>query len=544
MLLPFLPKTLGSLFFLFFAVQMFAQDPSAIADFESSDKGVLLPRMTSDQRTTIIEPATGLLVYQVDSLEGVYCNIGTPQNPDWINMTSLARILVDTDGDTRVDVEKSQDDDELNIMLEGNEIVTLSSNTDGIPTLEIFDSLDNLFIGQNAGRTTSPSNGTNARNNTFIGQNAGLANTTGYNNTALGKEALLSNINGNWNTAAGAESLKFNNANNNTAYGFHTLRANVSGIGNTAVGRSSLTENIDGSFNTAVGERSLNKISTIDSDNNSTLGYYALNLAAQAQRNVAIGSFAGANDTVSIQNVFIGFGAGGGITPIPTERTAKQRNVFVGYEAGANNKGSDNVFIGYQAGKDDTTTFGKLYIENSDATIPLVWGDFVHRRIGIDRKAETYTLEVNGNASKTSGDGDWVINSDSRLKKNITPLEGSKVLDKLLKLRGVNFEWNDPIKTNKRPKGVRYGLIAQDIQKAFPELVITDSNGYLQTTYSTYDAMYIEVIRLLHSRIEVLEAESIQKTTRIESLETSYGELEQRIKALEGSIGGNSGDFD
>ena len=42
---------------------LLAQHPSAIADFESSDKGILIPRMTTVERQAIDSPAIGLLVF-------------------------------------------------------------------------------------------------------------------------------------------------------------------------------------------------------------------------------------------------------------------------------------------------------------------------------------------------------------------------------------------------------------------------------------------------------------------------------------------------
>ena len=128
-------------------------------------------------------------------------------------------------------------------------------------------------------------------------------------------------------------------------------------------------------------------------------------------------------------------------------------------------------------------------------------------KIGIGRTPLTHQLEVNGSASKTTA-GSWLGNSDARLKKNITPLNGEKLLSDLLKIKGVQYNWREDGKDyNARPTGTNYGLIAQDIQKVFPseQFVQEDSDGYLSAAYGTYDPIYIEVIRHLSERIEALE---------------------------------------
>lgn len=63
--------------------------PNASAKLEiaATDKGFLLPRMTSAQRTAITTPANGLLVYQTDGVTGFYVNTGTSASPTWTRVT-------------------------------------------------------------------------------------------------------------------------------------------------------------------------------------------------------------------------------------------------------------------------------------------------------------------------------------------------------------------------------------------------------------------------------------------------------------------------
>ena len=60
---------------------------SSILDIESSDSGVLFPRLTTVQRNAISSPATGLLIYNSSNNSFQY-NFGTPAIPNWISLSS------------------------------------------------------------------------------------------------------------------------------------------------------------------------------------------------------------------------------------------------------------------------------------------------------------------------------------------------------------------------------------------------------------------------------------------------------------------------
>ena len=131
---------------------------------------------------------------------------------------------------------------------------------------------------------------------------------------------------------------------------------------------------------------------------------------------------------------------------------------------------------------------------------------YISQELGIGGDPVTNRLEVYGNASKSSA-GDWLANSDERLKKNIQPLDAQDMIEKLLSLKGITYEWNDDKTGNDRPEGIHYGFTAQNIQEVFPTLVEQDANGYLQTAYGTYDAMMVEAIRYLYMENQSLKNE-------------------------------------
>ena len=155
---------------------------------------------------------------------------------------------------------------------------------------------------------------------------------------------------------------------------------------------------------------------------------------------------------------------------------------------------------------------GSSDMNRNDAIVVLKNG-----RTGIGRNPTTNLLEVNGNASKTTA-GDWLANSDSRLKKNIQTLSSKEALQKILSLRGVIYEWNDNQTGYTRPEGIQYGFIAQEIAEVFPENVTEDNQGYLQTAYGTYDALYVQSIKELVIQMNLLNAEITKLKAENESL--------------------------
>ena len=113
-------------------------DASAMLDVKSDTAGLLIPRMDSALRVAIATPAVGLLVYQTDGTSGFYYNAGTSGTPAWIQLSStLITQIADADGDTKVQVEKSADEDTIRFVVAGTEAMTIAgSGNVGIGTTE------------------------------------------------------------------------------------------------------------------------------------------------------------------------------------------------------------------------------------------------------------------------------------------------------------------------------------------------------------------------------------------------------------------------
>jgi hypothetical protein len=93
--------------------------------------------------------------------------------------------------------------------------------------------------------------------------------------------------------------------------------------------------------------------------------------------------------------------------------------------------------------------------------------------------------------------------SDRTLKKNIVTLDGA--LEKLDDIKGVYHGWIQKQEHDKREVGV----IAQDVQKVYPELVAKCGNGYLSVNYPKLTAVLLQSVKELKAK--VLEIASKRK---------------------------------
>ncbi len=145
-----------------------------------------------------------------------------------------------------------------------------------------------------------------------------------------------------------------------------------------------------------------------------------------------------------------------------------------------------------------------------------------NNNIGIGTYNPDFSLTVNGSAGKPGG-GSWSNWSDARLKHDITPLTGT--LDKLLNVRGVSFFYNEPEKIGEL-SGQRTGVVAQEVEKVFPEWVDVGASGYKSVTFRGFEALTIEALRDLRN----------EKDAQIKALRDENEALRVRLERLERAI--------
>ncbi|CAN1556399.1 hypothetical protein MCERE19_02404 [Spirosomataceae bacterium] len=312
-------------------------DASAVLDIQSSNKGLLIPRMSSEQMRTINSPAAGLMVYQTGEKAGFYFYNGK----DWKPLTDATEdaksIALDADN-------WSKNGDAVN----GTNFIGTTND----------QSLKFRVNNQNAGSINR------VGSNTFFGYVAGNG-ATGTNNVGIGFEVLYNNASGSSNVGIGFQALKLNTGGaNNLALGNTALSSNSSGNGNVAIGTASMSSNNTGNNNTAIGAAALNKLA-------------GLNIF-----NVAVGASSMFDKTSGSNNVGVGFSS------LRTNLSGSN-NTSIGHEAGRNATGSNNVLVGYNAGFSETGN-NKLYISNTNSANPLIKGDFTANNVQVNSKTTGY----------------------------------------------------------------------------------------------------------------------------------------------------------
>lgn len=80
-----------------------------------------------------------------------------------------------------------------------------------------------------------------------------------------------------------------------------------------------------------------------------------------------------------------------------------------------------------------------------------------------------------------------------------------RYLDKIVRLNGKYYEWNEKMKEITGITGNAYGVIAQEVQKEFPEMVEMQESGYLAVDYRQLVPVMIEAIKELKQELDCLK---------------------------------------
>ena len=223
----------------------------------------------------------------------------------------------------------------------------------------------------------------------------------------------------------------------------------------------------------------------------------------------------GTGETDFINNQ--GLGAGGfAFMNTPNSGTPKTTLMFI--------TGTGNVGIGTE------TPQSMLHIKKANGT----WGEVDKAGLKLENPSLTATadifldnfwvdflsFEINDirvfwvNEFGDAAIGDVFYSSDINLKEDVKTLNNS--LKNITKLSGVSYKWKD-----KKKKGdkLHIGLVAQEVEKVYPEAVTEDKEGNKLISYSQLVAPLIEAVKELKAENDELKKGYADLLARVEALE-------------------------
>jgi hypothetical protein len=277
----------------------------------------------------------------------------------------------------------------------------------------------------------------------------------------------------------------------NTAEGQKALSSLTTGGFNVADGYFSLFANTTGSFNTAVGAGALD-LNT--ADNNTATGAAALLLNTTGTQNTAVGTDALVHNDSGSDNSAVG--------------------AFALFN---NTTGNDNTALGAEAGIGVTTASNVICIGTGGNNVSD--SCYIGNIFG--------ATSSGGAAVFVSSDGRLgTVVSSQRFKDDIKPMD--KASEALFELRPVTFRYKKEID----PAGIaQFGLLAEEVQKSDPDLVVRDKDGKVNTVrYDQVNAMLLNEFLKEHRKVQELEANSERQQKQIEALTAGLQKVSAQLE--------------
>ena len=476
-------------------------------------RGLLVPTVITSQRSQIVSPAKGLLIFNTTTNQ-IEVNTGTAAAPVWTPGGAVSAgggsgfWSLTGNGGTSSSTNFLGTTDNVALMFRVN-----NQNAGRIDPIKFNAAIGFLALNSGATGEGNSAMGTYAlytlssgNYNTASGFKALFGNTTGIGNTAVGAVALQTNSGGNNNTAIGQVALSGNtNGSNNTAAGAGALQGNTTGYENTALGSNAAATNSTGYSNIAVGTDAL--YSNQNGHDNTAFGGSALLSNTSGQSNMASGNLALRLNTTGQGNTAVG-------------TIALQNNVT----------GSNNVAVGYNAGPSAANTnltnaiaIGANAIVNASNTIVL--GDNTISAL----RANVQTISTL---------------SDKRIKENIQA--NVPGLSFITRLNPVTYHINKakearlvgyPATNIVDDKIVHSGFLAQDVEAAaravgydFEGVRQEEGGKYYTVGYTLFVMPLVQAVKDLNAEVETLKA-------KVQASENAYSQLAAQVKQLQELVG-------
>ena len=393
-------------------------DKSALLDLSSSDKGLLLPRMSLKNRSNIDKPAKGLMVYQTDYLSGIYVYNGT----EWTalgnseaKLTTADNSVWGTSGNTGLDRSTNflGTTDITPLIFKVNNHFSGKIDPErgnvylGFKTATLSNSYNSVILGALAMQKASTSG-----NNISIGFQSMFSNETGGHNVSIGTGALAANIHGGSNVSLGSLSGYQSTGSGNVFLGFqagYSEQGNNKFVLNNDANRIPL---IYGDFET--GKLGIN---TTDLQNTFTIKSYTANSSGLRFSNLTNQSPAG-NSNGKILSV------------------NQNGDVILVYDRVGNSVAASTYW----------TASGNDIVNNNAGTIQISNGlklgafqNMSGKFLGLDNSGNVVALDAPRTVISGNGSGFWYQDeNDGKIKPTV---DADLSIDKKIEAHGLNLGW-------------------------------------------------------------------------------------------------------
>jgi hypothetical protein len=288
--------------------------------------------------------------------------------------------------------------------------------------------------------------------------------------------------------------------------GAYSLQDVSSGSFNTALGQSDLTCTTTGSYNSACGGLAL--VYNTTGNFNSATGEGALFFNTTGNNNTAEGEGTLLNNTTGSNNTGDGFST---LTSI----TTGSNNIALGALAGSaiSNGGSNNIDIGNN-GKSGESNNIRIGTQGTQKNVHIA---------GIFGTTVASGVEVMSDNLGHLG----TVTSSARFKENIRPMD--KASEALLSLQPVSFHYKKELDPDKIPQ---FGLVAEEVAKVDPDLVVRDTDGKPYTVrYEAVNAMLLNEFLKEHRKVEDLEKTVSELKSALEAQAAQIEKVSARVQA-------------
>ena len=313
-------------------------------------------------------------------------------------------------------------------------------------------------------------------------------------NIAIGYNAMKNSSDSYSNIGIGTEALRDTSGSDNTAVGYRALSNNSRGTDNTAIGEVALRDNTTGSHNTAIGEYACSNVT----------GSYKTCIGANS--GPANNSDWASDDK---ERIFIGskskFNNAPAVLEVHNDSTKRKYR--------DDHKATDtNVVVnGNLIVKGFIYT--SMWSKGEADKVAMIGHDGDQLEwFGVDGSSDSYIPYHANNGSFKNPDGVVLWSSDRRLK--YVGKDNNDGLAKIKQLKIFNYVYKKD--TTKTP---HVGVIAQDLQKVFPNAVQKGKDGFLTIRMEDMFYAVINAIKELDAKYQAQEKRINDLEKRIEKLE-------------------------